>query len=626
MRLDWDIITPHYPPNPGGIADYTQLLAAELRARGDSVTVWCPFAAGRTAQPNGVRVFPVLDRFKLSELLALDRRWAAERERSRRILLMYHPHGLGCRNMNIPFCLWLWKRAAINRDRVVVILHERATPFGQGPWKHILVAVAHRIMLAVTLQAAAHVWAPVSAWVEAARRWALGRNVCIAWLPVFSNIPLTVDDKRVAGIRSRLLAAGEVLVGHFGVCPHPITRQLDVVLPTLLRSHPNVKALLVGARTEEYGSVLRAAHPDLTPRIHSLGLLSPAEISVHLQACDVLLLPYPEGVNARRTIAVTGLAHGIPIMTTFGPLSEPFWLELPSVRTVPAGDSRALAGALEALLRDPPKRDSGSRADRAYFAENFTLGRIVQQLRSFEISPVRPTSGFRVKKPALRLVEKKFFLFDLDGTLVDSSALHEKAFRQVLHARAPECLDGFDYDLLKGKSTVESFRELGIAGQALEAALSEKQGLYRNAVLAGELRLMPGAREILEFLQARGKQLFLVTGGSRGSVETALNATGIRAFFEGIVTAEDVEHGKPAPDCYLRCLEQFGLAADQAVGVEDSLNGVQACRAAGLEVILVSNQCSSVTVAAAFPGLIDLWLALFEDSAWNLTKLGAGAG
>jgi HAD superfamily hydrolase (TIGR01509 family) len=196
----------------------------------------------------------------------------------------------------------------------------------------------------------------------------------------------------------------------------------------------------------------------------------------------------------------------------------------------------------------------------------------------------------------------------------------------VLHARAPECLDGFDYDLLKGKSTVESFRELGIAGQALEAALSEKRRLYRNAVLAGELRLMLGSREILELLQARGKRLFLVTGGSRGSVETALNATGIRDFFEGIVTAEDVEHGKPAPDCYLRCLERFGLAADQAVGVEDSLNGVQACRAAGLEVILVSTQCSSVTVAAAYPGLTDLWLALIEESEWNLTKLGAGAG
>jgi phosphoglycolate phosphatase-like HAD superfamily hydrolase len=59
-------------------------------------------------------------------------------------------------------------------------------------------------------------------------------------------------------------------------------------------------------------------------------------------------------------------------------------------------------------------------------------------------------------------------------------------------------------------------------------------------VLAGELRRMPGPLEILAFLQARGKRLFVVTGGSRGSVAAALNAIGIRAFFKGIITAEDV--------------------------------------------------------------------------------------
>lgn len=187
-----------------------------------------------------------------------------------------------------------------------------------------------------------------------------------------------------------------------------------------------------------------------------------------------------------------------------------------------------------------------------------------------------------------RLISKTAFLFDLDGTLVDSSALHERVFRQVLASYAPHCLEGFDYEVLKGKPTAQAFRELGIGeGAALDKLAGEKQRLYRAAVLAGELQLMPGAREILEWLACRGKRLFVVTGGSRRSVEAALGVPGIREFFEGIVTAEDVASGKPAPDSFLLCLSRFGVSAATAIGVEDSLNGAEACREAGIDVIVV---------------------------------------
>ena len=61
-----------------------------------------------------------------------------------------------------------------------------------------------------------------------------------------------------------------------------------------------------------------------------------------------------------------------------------------------------------------------------------------------------------------RLLRKTAFLFDLDGTLLDSSSLHEKIFREVLTDDAPRFLERFDYESLKGKSTTESFRALGI--------------------------------------------------------------------------------------------------------------------------------------------------------------------
>jgi len=213
-----------------------------------------------------------------------------------------------------------------------------------------------------------------------------------------------------------------------------------------------------------------------------------------------------------------------------------------------------------------------------------------------------------------RLLRKTAFLFDLDGTLLDSSALHERAFREVLSDYAPPLLEGFDYESLKGKSTGESFRSLGIAeAGAIDAMVSEKQRRYRAAVRAGELRLMPGSWEILALLQSRRKRLFVVTGGSRRSVDAALDATGVRAFFEGIVTADDVARGKPAPDSFLLCLEWYGIPAGQAVGIEDSINGLEACRAAGLDAVLVNNRGLQETVQPAFPSLVEFRLALVHQ-------------
>jgi HAD superfamily hydrolase (TIGR01509 family) len=209
------------------------------------------------------------------------------------------------------------------------------------------------------------------------------------------------------------------------------------------------------------------------------------------------------------------------------------------------------------------------------------------------------------------IFQKTAFLFDLDGTLVDSSGLHERVFREVLSEYAPELLAHFDYESLKGKSTAESFWDLGIVeASTLETMVNEKQLRYRAAIRGGELSLMPGALETLETLRQLAKRLFVVTGGSRRSVETALAATGIRDFFEDIVTSDDVVSGKPDPDAFLLCLERSGVSAADAVGIEDALNGVEACRAAELDVVLVNNPRLGVSVKPAFPSLVEFRDAL----------------
>jgi glycosyltransferase involved in cell wall biosynthesis len=382
LFLDWDIVTPHFPPQEGGIADYTFAVAKALLIAGDVVSVWCPHAAGEKPEIQGAHVHQVFQTFAASDLHRLDRTWNAAHRQPRRILLMYHPHGFGWHSLNVPFCLWLWKRAALNGDRIVIVLHEYAVDF--KPWKFYLFAAVHRLMLAVVLRGAAQVWSPVAGWINAASILALGRRVPIEWLPVFSNIPLAGDEEQVVAVRSGLTRQGELLIGHFGTCPKSVTCLLDRILPPLLRSRKHCKALLMGEGTDQYASTLAKAHPDLSGRIRGLGPTSAASISIYLRACDVLLQPYVDGVSARRTSAMAGLENGVPLITTQGALTEPFWKQIHGARLAAVGNLEQMIHMTEELLDQPDVRASMSVAARQNYADHFSLERVVQRLRACE--------------------------------------------------------------------------------------------------------------------------------------------------------------------------------------------------------------------------------------------------
>jgi len=195
------------------------------------------------------------------------------------------------------------------------------------------------------------------------------------------------------------------------------------------------------------------------------------------------------------------------------------------------------------------------------------------------------------------------YLFDFDGTLVDTSPLHAEAYRRVLQERRPDLVAGFDYHALKGKTTRAGYAALGVPEADLDAFTTAKQALFRAAVAAGRMYIMPGAIDLLNALAAQGDSLFLVTSGSLGSVSEALKAAALTGLFRGIVTADDVARGKPAPDPFLLCLERFDLDPKQSVVVEDALSGVQSAHAAGLPVIAVHDRALEDVAEMFFPDL-----------------------
>ena len=188
-------------------------------------------------------------------------------------------------------------------------------------------------------------------------------------------------------------------------------------------------------------------------------------------------------------------------------------------------------------------------------------------------------------------------MFDLDGTLVDSSPCHDRAYREALTSFRPDLLPQFDYEQHKGKETGKTFRDLGVtAPTELHQLSSAKRAGYLRQVEDGHVRAMPGAHELLARLAGLGKRLFLVTGGNSRSTAAVLESTGLARYLEGLVTGDTAPRSKPAPDPFLTCLTRFHLDRERSLAIEDAANGIASARASGVACLAVNNP-----KLAAFP-------------------------
>ncbi|MEJ7810657.1 MAG: glycosyltransferase [Gemmatimonadaceae bacterium] len=399
MRERWHLITPEYPPQPGGVSDYTQLVARGLATAGDIVHVWCPGSGDVTTDVSGVSVHREMGSFRTANLRRTGR-LLDRLPRPRRLLVQWVPHGYGRRSMNVAFCLWLWQRSRVSGDRVELMVHEPFLAFGEGSRTQDAAAAVHRVMVAVLLRAARRVWVSIPAWKRAWRPYALGRPVPFTWLPVPSNVPVVNDTAGVHAVRARFTASGELLVGHFGTVGGGIEQPLRSAIVAVLRRRADTRVILIGHGGAAVHERLVREHPDLGKRVIATGALAGADVSRHLSACDIMLQPYPDGVSARRTSAMAGLAHRRAIVTTAGRLTEPLWAESAAVTLVPASDPSALADAALALLADARERQRLGAAAAELYQDRFDLRHTITALRDSAADTVTDAGRGSVKRDA----------------------------------------------------------------------------------------------------------------------------------------------------------------------------------------------------------------------------------
>jgi glycosyltransferase involved in cell wall biosynthesis len=365
----WAILTGEYPPQFGGVGDYTRQVAAGLAAAGDAVTVYAPRCDGETPADDGVAVRRLSDHFGPRGLLALD---AALARRPDRVLVQYVPHAYGWKAMNLPFAAWVAGRAG-RAAPVWVMFHEVALPFGRRP-AHAALAAAHAVMARLVAGAADRVFVSVPGWAPLLRRFA-PRAKPAEWLPVPSNVPAA------AGCVPR--AAGGFVIGHFGTYGPAVAPLLEPALARLLAGPTPRSAVLVGRGAGGFRAGLLDRHPALAGRLTAVGELPAADVARHLRSCDVLLQPYIDGISSRRGTAMAGLANGVPVVSNLGAGSEPLWAAAGCVGLAPTPDPVAVAAAAEAVLALPAdRRAEMGRAGADLYRARFSLENTVRALRA----------------------------------------------------------------------------------------------------------------------------------------------------------------------------------------------------------------------------------------------------
>ena len=382
--LAWHLLTGELAR--GGIGDYTRLLADALADAGRQVHVWSPDAAGVALRGAAVHPLSGVGRDALRELDAALDRFPAPR----RLLVQYAPRAWGMRGMNVPFCRWLVSRRR-GGDEVRVMFHEPFFPFGwQRPRRNLLAAV-NRWMARLLLRASIpRAYVSIHAWQRLLRPLA-PRGLELALLPVPSNIPFVDDPSRVAGLRRALSEDGErpVFV-HFGTYGEMIAPMLLEALAALVRRRPDARILLLGENGPAFARRVRASLPGLHGAVVAPGRLAPEAVSLHLQASDVAIQPYPDGADTRRGSLMACLANGVPTVTTRGRFTAMHVMM--SVAGYPAASEPHRVGEIAAeISADPcaavvpgfPDQPLRS-ATRAAYLSNFAIEHTVARLLADE--------------------------------------------------------------------------------------------------------------------------------------------------------------------------------------------------------------------------------------------------
>ena len=380
------LLSGEYPPQPGGVGDYTHQLAVALRQRGHAVAV-LTIQGGRLlayAPPPGAAPGEEDPRQILAAHTGLDwspRCWPAvvaalDQLRPSWLHIQYQTGAYSMRP-GINFLPWRL-RSLPGRPMVAVTFHDLRVPYlfpKAGPlrqWVNTRLAADSDAVIATNPTDATQLQALIphpSTLIP--HPSALSPQL----IPIGSNIPVAPPPGYTpAAWRARLGAPPDaLLVAYFGLLSP--SKGVDLLVEALATLRRPWRLLLVGGGASvpsdlAHAQAVRAriAALGLTARVIETGHAEAAAVSAHLLAADLVALPFRDGASFRRGSLLAALAHGCVVVTTQPADPADAALLAPAAELVPPDDPSALAAALARMAADAPARAARAAAATALAA------------------------------------------------------------------------------------------------------------------------------------------------------------------------------------------------------------------------------------------------------------------
>ncbi|MHC4149227.1 MAG: HAD family hydrolase [Planctomycetota bacterium] len=201
-------------------------------------------------------------------------------------------------------------------------------------------------------------------------------------------------------------------------------------------------------------------------------------------------------------------------------------------------------------------------------------------------------------------------IFDFDGVITDTEIVHLRAFNSVLAPCDIEITTEEYYKDYLGLTDVDCFKMLADEGQLkadateIEKLVKQKNEIFEEMVRTNS-RIIEGVVEFLSMLKQNSVRMAICSGALLGEIELILKQAQLGHFFEAIVSADQIEKGKPDPEGYLLALERLNqndqntILPDECIVIEDSHWGLEAAKAAGMHTVAVTNTYSAEELGLA---------------------------
>ncbi len=212
----------------------------------------------------------------------------------------------------------------------------------------------------------------------------------------------------------------------------------------------------------------------------------------------------------------------------------------------------------------------------------------------------------------------KAIIFDFNGVICNDEAIHKEVFQRVLGEEGVQISDSDYSSTFLGRDDRECFRiALNIESSSEDkqriSSLTQKKTAYYLKRISKDPPIFPGVVSLI--LQASGNlSLAIASGALRSEIEFVLDRVGILDRFQAIVSSHDIPYGKPAPDIFLKALEEINrlqnhqppISPEACLVIEDSVLGVRAALAAGMKCLAVTNSYSDSELGDALHRITDL--------------------